>query len=61
MVDIRNKTTNSINYTVVGLLTHLQENYVQLMSHKLLERENIVKETIYNLRNPIATVLSAVK
>ena len=61
MVDIRNKTTNSINYTVVGLLMHLQENYVQLMSHKLLERENIVKETIYNLRNPIATVLSAVK
>ena len=31
------------------------------MPHELLKREDIVKKTIYNPRNPIATVLSAVE
>ena len=50
-----------INYTLVGVLTHLQDNYGQLIPHNLLEREDIVKKTIYNPRNPITTVFSAVK
>ena len=31
------------------------------MPHDLLEREDIINKTIYNPRDPIATVLSAVK
>ena len=58
---ICNRTTNSINDTVTGVLTHLQENYGQFMPNELLEREDIVKKTIYNPRNSIATVISAVK
>ena len=41
--------------------THLQENDGQLIPYERLEREDIVKKMIYNLRNPLATVLSAVK
>ena len=59
LMDICNRTTNSINDTAMGILTHLQDNYGQLMPHELLEREEIVKKTIYNLHDPIATVFSA--
>ena len=59
--DIRNMTTNYINDTVAGVLTHIQDNYGQLMPHKLLEWEEIFKKTIYNPRDPIATVFSAVE
>ena len=54
-------TTNYINNTVTGVLTHLQHNYSQLMSHELLEQEDTVKKTIYNPHNPIATIFSQVK
>ena len=60
LADIRNRTTNSINETVAGVLTYLQDKYSQLMPHKLLEREDIVNKTIYNPRDPIATVFSTV-
>ena len=59
--DIRNSNTNYINDTVAGVLTHLQENYGQLMPHDLLEREDIVKKSIYNPCDLIAAVLSTVK
>ena len=61
LLDIRNRTTNLINDTMSGVLTHLQENYGQLMPHKILEQEDIVKKTNYNPRDPIAIVLSAVE
>ena len=61
LVDIRNRTMNSINNTVAGVLTHLQENNGQLILHELFEQEGIVKKTIYNPGDPIVTVLSAVK
>ena len=61
LAGIRNRTMNSINDTVTGVLTHLQDNYGHLMPHELLEREDIVKKTIYNPRNPIATMFSSVK
>ena len=61
LADICNKTKNCINNTVAGVLTHLQDNYCQLMPHELLEREDIVKKTIYNPHNPIATIFSAVE
>ena len=61
LLDIRNRTTNLINDTMSGVLTHLQENYGQLMPHKILEQEDIVKKTNYNPRDPIAIVFSAVK
>ena len=35
LTDICNSMTNSINDTIVEVLTHLQENYGQLMEHKL--------------------------
>ena len=53
--------TNSINDTVAGLLTHLQDKYSQLMPHELLEWEGIVKKTICIPRNLIATMFSSVK
>ena len=61
MMDIRNRIINSINNTVTGALKHLQDKYGQLMPHELLEREYIVKKTIYSPRDPIATVFSAFK
>ena len=60
-MDIRNRTTKSINDTVAGVLMHLQDNCGQLMPHDLLEREDIVKKTINNPRDPIAAVFSTVK
>ena len=45
LADIRNRTKNSINDTVVDVLTHLQDNYSKLMTHKLLEREEIFNKT----------------
>ena len=59
--DICNRTTKSINNTVSGVLRHLKEKYGQLMPHELVEKEDIVKKTIYNPRDPIAIVFSAVK
>ena len=61
LADIRNRTLESINNTVAGILTHLQDKYSQLMPHELLEREDIVKKMIYNPHKPIATVSSAVE
>ena len=58
---IRNRTTNWINDTMAGVLTHLKEKYSQLMPHDILEREEITKKIIYNPRDPIATVLSSVE
>ena len=61
LVNICNRTMNSINDTVAGIITHLQEKYSQLMPHKLLEREIIIKKMIYNPNEPITTVFSIVK
>ena len=61
LADIRNSTKNSINNTVVGVLTHLQDNYIQLMPNDLLKRDDIVKKTIYNPHNLIAIVFFAVE
>ena len=60
LADTCNRTTNSINNTVAVILVHIQDNYSQLMPHKLLEREDIVKKNIYNSRDLIATALSVV-
>ena len=38
LADIRNRTMNSINNTVAGVIMNLQDNYGQLMPHKLLEQ-----------------------
>ena len=59
--NIYNRPMKSIKDTVVGVLTHLQENYGQLMPHEILEQEDIAKKTIYNPHNPIATMFSAVR
>ena len=48
LVDIRNRTNKPINNTMLDVLTCLQDNYVQLMPHNILERKDIVKKTIYN-------------
>ena len=46
--DIRNMTMNSVNDTVADVLTHLQENYSQLMPCELIELKDIVKKTTYH-------------
>ena len=61
LADIGNSTTNSIKNTMADVLNHLQENYRQLMPHKLLKRKYIVKWTTYHTQDPIATVFSAIK
>ena len=38
------------------MFTHLQDNFGQLMPYKIFKREDIVKKTIYNPWDPIATV-----
>ena len=48
LADIHNCTTNYINDIVADVLTHLQDNYGQLMPHELLKREDVIKKTIYN-------------
>ena len=60
-MDICNRTRNSINNTVAGVLTHLKDNYVQLMPNELLEWDDIAKKTIYNPHDTIADVFSAVE
>ena len=61
LVDIRSHMKNDINETVADILTHIQYNYVQLMTHELLERKDIIKKTTYHPQNPIATVFYPVK
>ena len=61
LADIYNRTNNFISNTVAEKLTCLQNNYLQLMPHELLEREDIVKKTTYNPRYPIMTAFSSVK
>ena len=61
LTDIRNRTTNFINGTVVDVLTCLQDKYGLLIPNKILEREDIAKNMMYNHRDPIATVFSAVE
>ena len=61
LADTQNRTTEFINNTVVGVITHLQDNCGQLMPHEILEQEEIFNKTIYNPRDPIATVFSEVK
>ena len=46
--DILNCKTKSINDTVEEVLIHLQENYGQLISYKLIEHNDIVKKTTYH-------------
>ena len=58
LTDIRNRTTKLINDTVAHVLTHLQDNYGQLMTHELLQRKDMVKNTIHRPRLPIASVFS---
>ena len=60
LVDIHNRTTNSISGTVADVRVQLQENYGQLMLHKLLERRHIVKKMTYHFQEPIATVFYTV-
>ena len=61
LANIRNRTTNSINYTVADILTHLEDNYGKLMAHKILDREDTAKKTIYHPRELITYVFSIVK
>ena len=48
LTDICNCITNYINNTAADVLTRLQDKYGKLIPHELLERKDIVKNTIYN-------------
>ena len=54
--DVQDRTTNSINVSVSALLLHPQETYGTLMPHEFQEKEDKAKKTIYNPRDPIASV-----
>ena len=41
LLDIRNRISNSITVKIAELLTHLWENYGQLIPRELLEREEM--------------------
>ena len=60
-MDILDRTTYLINYIVADVLTHLQDNYGQLLSQELLERTEIFKKTSYHPHEPIASVFSTFK
>ena len=61
LTDTCNRTTNWIKYTMAYVITHLLENYDQLMPHKFLDRKDIVKRTTYHPWDLISTVLSDFK
>ena len=44
----------------MDVLTHLQDNYSQLIPHRLLEHKDIINKTIYNPLDLVATVFSDV-
>ena len=46
---------------ISDLLTHLQENYVHIMTHKTLDREKTTKKNIYLPRDPISSIYASVK
>ena len=54
--DVRDRTKNTINVSVSAILLHLQETYGTLMPHEFQEKEDEAKNTIYNPRDPIASV-----
>ena len=56
--DIHNQTTNSIQDTMADELTQFQDNYGQLMPHKLLKREYIIKNMTYNHRDTVLIYIS---
>ena len=58
--DVLDCTTNSINVSVAALLLHLQETYGTLMPHEFQEKEDKSKKTIYNPRDPIASIFLVV-
>ena len=39
LTDIHNSTTNPINNTGADVLTHVQEQYGKLMTHKILDHQ----------------------
>ena len=43
--DVRDRTTNLINVSVLSLLLHLQETYSTLMPHEFQEKEDEAKKT----------------
>ena len=59
--DIRNRITNPNNDIVVDVLTHLQDNCDQLITHDLLYCEDIVKKITSNTWDPISTLFSTIK
>ena len=61
LTDILNRTTNLINDTISNFLTHLQDNYSQLMPHELFKRKDTVKKTSYNSFEPISSIFYAIK
>ena len=56
LVDVRDRTANSINLSASALLVHLQETYGTLMTHEFQEKEDDAKRMTYNPRDPIASV-----
>ena len=58
---ICNQTTNLINYAVADVITHIQDIYVQPMSHELLKYQETVKNAICCPHEPIASIFSAVE
>ena len=58
---IQHLTTNLINNTMADVLTHLKDHYGQLIPNELLEREDMVKNTIYYPRKIITSVFPLLK
>ena len=46
---------------MADVLTQLQDNFVKLMPHKLLEHKDIVNKTTHHPLYPIRTVFSAIE
>ena len=50
-----------MNNTVAEVLTHLQDNYIQLMPHELLVQKYIIKKMTYHPQELIAIIFSSIK
>ena len=46
---------------MADVLKHLKDTNEHVISHKIIKRKDVVKKTIYHLREPIESVFSVIK
>jgi type II secretory pathway component PulJ len=58
---LRDRSSNSLRGTVYEILSHLQEMYGRVSPQMLEDRDNELRNLVYNIQLPIETVFNAVE